>query len=60
MRLAGDGTLGTETSFDGGMGSVGTLTVGCVSVSEQLSGNIGEVHIWNAPLTDAQMQQVTS
>jgi hypothetical protein len=26
----------------------------------QLAGNIGEVHVWNTPLTDAQMQQVTT
>jgi hypothetical protein len=61
LRMCADGTLGTAEAFDGSMGASTTLYVGCNQAgADQLSGNIGEVHIWNAPLTDAQMQQVTS
>lgn len=61
LRLAGDGVLGASTAFDGSMGVAGTLNIGCGATGlSQLSGNIGEVHIWNTPLTGAQMQQVTT
>jgi len=61
QRCCADGTLGSVQVFDGTMGAATTLYVGCSSAGvTQLSGNIGEVHVWNAPLTDAQMQQVTT
>jgi len=61
LRACADGTLGASGAFDGGMGATPTLFVGVnQSSASQLSGNIGEVHIWNTPLTDAQMQQVTT
>lgn len=61
LRACADGTLGAPGAFDGGMGATPTLFVGVnQSSASQLSGNIGEVHVWNAPLTDAQMQQVTT
>jgi len=61
QRCCADGTLGGVQVFDGTMGAATTLYVGCSSAGvTQLSGNIGEVHIWNTPLTDAQMQQVTT
>ncbi len=61
LRVCADGTLGAQVAFDGSMGATATLYVGCSQASiNHLSGNIGEVHVWNAPLTDAQMQQVTS
>jgi len=61
LRVCADGTLGAQVAFDGSMGAVGTMYVGCNQASiSHLSGNIGEVHIWNTPLTDAQMQQVTT
>jgi len=56
-----DGVIGTAGAFDGSMGSSAILRVGCDSSGgSQLSGPIREVHIWSTPLTDAQMQQVTS
>jgi len=61
LRACADGTLGASGAFDGGMGATPTLFVGVnQSSASQLSGNIGEVHIWTTPLTDAQMQQVTT
>lgn len=55
------GGVGTSVAFDGSMGTSGTLFVGSnQSGSAQISGPIREVHIWPTPLTDAQMQQVTS
>jgi hypothetical protein len=61
LRLAGDGVLGASTAFDGSMGVAGTLNIGCGATGlSQLSGNIGEVHIWTSALTDAQMRQVTA
>jgi hypothetical protein len=61
LRVCADGTLGAQVAFDGSMGATATLYVGCSQASiNHLSGNIGEVHIWTPPLTDAQMQQVTS
>jgi len=61
LLLSGDGVLGASSAFDGSMGVTGTLNIGCGATGlSQLSGNIGEVHIWNTPLTDAQMQQVTT
>jgi len=61
LVAAADGSVGTPAAFDGGMGVGGGLFVGCSEASVfQLSGNIGEVHIWTSALTDAQMQQVTT
>jgi hypothetical protein len=61
LMLCADGTLGTTQPFDGSMGASTTMYVGCNQAGDdQLSGNIGEVHVWNAPLTDAQMQQVAA
>jgi hypothetical protein len=61
LRMCADGNLGVSAVFDGSMGASTTMYVGCSQTgAAQISGNIGEVHIWNAPLTDAQMQQVTS
>jgi len=59
LRMAADGMLGTATAFDGGMGASGTIEI-AGEYGIQLSGTIREVHIWPTPLTDAQMQQVTS
>jgi len=60
LKISGDGSLGVATAFDGAMGSTGTLEVGSENSISQISGNIGEVHIWTSALTDAQMQQVTT
>lgn len=60
LKTSGDGLLGTAATFDGGMGSTGNLEVGSENSASQLSGTLREVHIWPTPLTDAQMQQVTS
>jgi len=62
LMLCADGTLGTTQAFDGSMGASTTMYVGCNQAgADQLSGNIGEVHIWNpTQLTDTQMQQVTT
>lgn len=61
MRLCADGLLGGSSAFDGSMGAASRVYVGSTSGGgSQLAGNIGEVHVWNTPLTDAQMQQVTS
>lgn len=60
LRMSADGSLGSSVAFDGSMGTVGTLYIGCNQSSvDHLSGPIREVHIWPTPLTDAQMQQVT-
>jgi hypothetical protein len=60
QRCCADGILGGVQSFDGSMGAATTLYVGCSAAGgAQLSGNIGEVHIWSTALTNAQMQQVT-
>jgi hypothetical protein len=62
LKLCCDGNLGVTQIFDGSMGATPTLYIGLRAGGspDQLSGNIGEVHIWTTPLTDAQMQQVTS
>jgi hypothetical protein len=62
LKLCCDGNLGVTQIFDGSMGATPTLYIGLRAGGspDQLSGNIGEVHIWNTPLTDAQMQQVTT
>jgi len=61
LRMCADGTLGSATAFDGSMGAATTMYVGCSQTgASQISGNLGEVHIWNSALTDAQLQQVTT
>jgi hypothetical protein len=50
----------TSGAYDGSW-SATAIYIGNVNDStNQLSGNIGEVHIWTSALTDAQMQQVTT
>jgi hypothetical protein len=46
-------------AYDGSWNAT-ALYPGSAAGAIQLSGNIGEIHIWTTPLTDAQMQQVTS
>jgi hypothetical protein len=62
LRMCADGTLGVAAAFDGSMGASTTMYVGCSQAgADQLSGNIGEIGVWNpTQLTDAQMQQVTT
>lgn len=61
LKSCSDGSLGTGVAFDGSMGTVDTLYVGCSQVNAaHISGPIREVHIWPTPLTDTQMKQVTS
>jgi len=60
LKVCSDGTLGSASAFDGSMGVATTLYIGSSNTGSQISGNIGEVHIWTPPLADAQMQQVTT
>jgi len=61
MKCCADTVLGVSSTFDGTLGAGTTLFVGCDAASgSQLSGNIGEVHIWTSALTDTQLQQVTT
>jgi len=46
-------------AYDGSWNAT-ALYPGSAAGSIQISGNIGEVHIWTSALTDAQMQQVTT
>lgn len=61
LTSCADGFALTPSAFDGSMGASTTLTVGADSSGvSPFSGTIREVHIWPTPLTDAQMQQVTT
>lgn len=61
IKACADGNLGVSGTFSGSLGASTTLTVGStIGPGAQISGNIGEIHIWTPPLADAQMQQVTS
>lgn len=60
MLVAADGTLGTGQAFDGSI-DMGNLAIG-VSLSplDSMNGTIRNVKIWTVPLTDGQLQQLTT
>ena len=61
LRNCSDGSLSSSQSFDGSMGVVGTMYVGCDHTGgNQISGTIRDVYIWPIPLTNVQMMQVTT
>lgn len=60
MRVCADGTLGSATGFDGTIQATTTLSIGSRADGlHQVSGTIKDVHLWNTPLTDTQLTQVT-
>lgn len=55
------GIFGDTTSANTSPAVIGSVVnIGYGVASGHIGGNIGEVHIWNSALTDAQMQQVTT
>jgi hypothetical protein len=59
-KLCMNGGALTSGAYDGSWNTAAIYIGNVNDTTSQLSGNIGEIHIWNSALTDAQMQQVTT